>query len=253
MKRVLVFGGTAEGRALCEILPAWPLDLTVCVATDYGRQLLDGVSERVAVRTGRMDSEAMEALMRAGFDCVLDATHPYATAVSANIQAAAARAGIPCLRLHRSASKASGTVQFASLEQAVEFLQETEGNILSTTGVKELDAYQALRDYAARVYVRVLPSMVSLERCVALGFPGSRILAMQGPFSQAFNEALIRQWDIRWLVTKDGGDPGGFAAKIEAARHCGIDSLVIGRPPEPEGAALEETLAALRGILTGGA
>jgi len=249
MKRVLVFGGTTEGRALCEILPSWPLEVVACVATDYGRQLLEGLSGRIAVHTGRMGPEAMEDLMRVGFACVLDATHPYATEVSANIQAAARRAGTPCLRLRRPQSQPLGTVRVATLGQAVEFLQETEGNILSTTGVKELDAYRALGDYAARVYARVLPSAASLERCAALGFPGSHIVAMQGPFSQALNEALIRQWDIRWLVTKDGGDPGGFAAKIDAASCCGIGSLVIGRPPEPEGHALEGLLEALRRIL----
>lgn len=188
----------------------------------------------------------MEALMREGYDWVVDATHPYATAATQAIRAAAAGAGLPYYRLGRPAS-GPATAQYAqSVQQAAAMLAQTQGNILATTGVKELDAYTAIDGYAARVYARVLPTMASIARCEALGFAASHVIAMQGPFSQALNEALMRQLDIRWLVTKDGGDFGGFMAKVDAAARCGAGCIVIGRPPEDGGVPLADILGLLK-------
>ena len=55
---------------------------------------------------------------------------------------------------------------------------------------------------------------------------------MQGPFSREMNTATIRQYDIRWLVTKDGGAAGGFPEKAAAARETGAGLLVLRRPEE---------------------
>ena len=55
---------------------------------------------------------------------------------------------------------------------------------------------------------------------------------MQGPFSYALNRALLEQFHIRFLVTKDGGAPGGFAEKADAARDTGTQLILLRRPPE---------------------
>lgn len=242
MKRVLVFGGATEGRLLCERMAGWPVAITVCVATDYGKELLTGLPDSIVVQAGQMDLAAMTALMREGYDWVVDATHPYATLATQTICAAAQCAGLPYYRLKRPESGRQAALYVASVEEAAAALAHTEGSILATTGVKALDAYATLDAFAMRVYARVLPTMESIARCEALGLPRSHIIAMQGPFSQALNEALIRQLGIRWLVTKDGGNFGGFMAKVGAAERCGIGCIIIGRPPESAGFTLEEML-----------
>ena len=78
----------------------------------------------------------------------------------------------------------------------------------------------------------MLPLASSLEACQAAGVPSSHILALQGPFSQELNEALIRQYHIEYLVTKDGGPAGGFAEKAAAAKAAGIGLVLIRRPRE---------------------
>ena len=62
--------------------------------------------------------------------------------------------------------------------------------------------------------------------------PHRNIIAMQGPFSLAMNKALITQFQIRYLVTKDGGAAGGFAEKVQAAADTGAQLVVLRRPPE---------------------
>ena len=99
MNKVLLFGGTGEGRALAEWMGARDIPHTVCVATEYGETLLPAGAE---AHVGRMDSGEMEALMRAGgYSLAVDATHPYAVEVTEHIRAAAEAAGLPVLRLVR--------------------------------------------------------------------------------------------------------------------------------------------------------
>ena len=62
---------------------------------------------------------------------------------------------------------------------------------------------------------------------------------MQGPFSFALNQAMMEQFHIRWLVTKDGGAAGGFDAA--AAFAAGAQLVVIRRPPE-QGETASEVL-----------
>ena len=233
MKKALVFGGTSDSRSLLKALESLPCTVTVCVASDYGRTLLAENSPDFTVLSGRMDAGQIEALIvNEGFFCVIDATHPYAAEVTKNIKAAAAKTGIKYFRLMREHSELDGVTVVSSAGEAAEHLKQTCGNVLLTTGSKELPAYTEIPDYDARLYPRILPCVDSVEACVKLGFQPGHIIAVQGPFSAELNIALMRQFDIKTLVTKDGGKPGGFPEKLEAAHSLGIQVIVIGRPAD---------------------
>ena len=246
MKKLLIFSGTTEGRALTEALRALPYDLTVCVATGYGESLQAAAQPDVHIHTGRMDETAMERFLRQGdYFLVIDATHPYAADVTANIRRACQAGGVRYLRLVRESGDESGCITVPDSRRAADFLCAHEGNVMLTTGSKELDVYTSIPDFPVRLYPRILPGLESLSRCLALGYAQRNIIAMQGPFSRELNEALIDQFDIRILVTKDGGRAGGFSEKIEAARsrHCRI--VVIARPDD-DGISYAEVLRILR-------
>ena len=225
----VLFSGTTEGRRLSRALAALGGAVTVCVATDYGREE-QGESAGIAVLSGRMDREEMARTL-AGADLCVDATHPYAVRASQTVRAACERESVPLLRLLREDSPVpEGAKGFASASEAAGWLKTTQGNILLATGAKELGTFAPLG--GERLYPRVLPLASSLEACAAAGVPSSHILALQGPFSQELNEALIRQYHIRWLVTKDGGRTGGFEEKAEAAEAAGAALVLIRRPRE---------------------
>ena len=247
MKRLLLFGGTTEGRQLAqELAGLW--DVTVCVATEYGRELLPAPGPGLHVQAGRLTEGQMEALLaREGFDQVVDATHPYASAVTQNIRRACGQTGTPYPRLLRAMSPPpEGCLYVPDAQGAARALDELPGNGLLTTGSKELEVFTQVRDFASRLYPRMLPMGQAVEKAAALGFPRGHIIAMQGPFSTQLNVALIRQFAIETLVTKDGGGPGGFWEKWQAARQTGIRLLVIGRPEEQGGACYEEVLRRLK-------
>ena len=137
-------------------------------------------------------------------------------------------------------------------EQAAHLLEEIEGNILLTTGSKELPAYRQVKGFAERFYPRVLPLANVVESCLALGIPAAHLIAMQGPFSQEMNLAMIRQWNISCLVTKESGKTGGVDQKLAAAKQAGISVLLIRRPSEQVAGwslqALKQELAQRFGI-----
>lgn len=239
--RILLFGGTSEGAELARRLPRPGLTLTVSVATDYGAELLEGLP--VQVLRGRLDEDGMAALMR-DYNAVIDATHPYAVEVSENVRAAAERVGIPCRRLLRGDDNGAGDwTEVPDAETAAKVLQTLTGNVLLTTGSKDLAAYTALPDYRERLWVRILPSEESLRHALALGYPARHLIAMHGPFSEELNAALLRQFDIKVMVTKRSGRAGGFAEKVRAARGTGTALVVLSRPTEERGETMEAILA----------
>ena len=120
------------------------------------------------------------------------------------------------------------------------------GNVLLATGAKELPAFAALDP--ARLYPRVLPTLAGITACEAAGIPHRNIIAMQGPFTLELNLALMQQFHIRYLVTKDGGSAGGFAEKAQAAAQSGA-TLVVLRRPEECGETAEEILQRCRELL----
>ena len=246
MYKLCVFAGTTEGRRLVELLADAPVEVTACVATEYGEALLTP-RERLTVSHRRLTEEEMEALLaQERFDLVVDATHPYAAEVTENIARACRGVGVEYLRLLREADALpEGAVYFPDTEAAVNWLAETEGNILLTTGSKELAKYAALPGFARRVCARVLPMEASLSACRAAGLGPDRIIAMQGPFSREMNAALLEAVSAKYLVTKDTGGTGGFGEKAAAARDAGAVLVVVGRPAQREGLGFEETASLL--------
>ena len=243
--KAVIFSGTTEGRALSRAVAALGADVTVCVATDLGAEE-QGHAPGITVRAGRLDAGEMTSLLQGAALCV-DATHPYATEVTRNIRAAATAAGVVYHRLLRPASALpAGSVVLETAAQAAAYLAAKPGNVLLATGAKELPAFAALDP--ARLYPRVLPTLAGITACEAAGIPHRNIIAMQGPFTLELNVALLRQFAIAAMVTKDGGAAGGFAEKAEAAARCGVQLIVL-RRPEEQGENAETILQRCRELL----
>lgn len=283
MEKAFIFGGTTEGRLLYTYCAKRGIPAVVCVATGYGERLLRREAENASVdiHEGRLTLPQMKELMKTEKPrLVLDATHPYAAVVTENIRAACNALQISYRRVVRadagdvpeaaeSGKKESGartkpdeesdgsagdsTFLFDSIEEAVRFLEGQEGNIFVTTGSKELWKYQELTAFRDRVYVRILPQPEMVAACIALGIEGRHLCAMQGPFSEEMNYAYITEFNIRFMVTKQSGEAGGFYEKQEAARRAGIPLVMIRRKEtgsgmqEKDGISVEEAMRLLEG------
>ena len=141
-EKVLIYAGTTEGRLLAQELSRAHIACDVHVATEYGQMVMPELAG-VKVCVGRLDVEEMRALLKKNgqnnYAAVVDATHPFATEVSANIRESTKGSGIPYLRLQRrmydgicsipeneGMKERAGTVHvFADYESCVQALTDT--------------------------------------------------------------------------------------------------------------------------------
>ncbi len=231
---ILLLGGTSESGMIAAALAAAGVRVLVSTATKLASSARE--SALVALRTGLLDEAGVQALVvEAGVRAVVDATHPYASAITQNAQRAAARAGVPYLRYLRPAAVAaqSGIIAVDDHEQAARRAFLPGRPVLLTIGTRNLAPY--LREAgrtAVPVVARVLPVPESLLACAKAGLPREHVIPGQGPFSVEQNVAVIRLHRIGVLVTKDGGVAGGVPEKLEAARREGCAVVVVARPVE---------------------
>ena len=247
MYKLCVFAGTTEGRRLVELMREQDVRITACVATEYGGELIEP-ADGLRVLTGRMEAAEMEELFeRERFDLVIDATHPYAAAVTENIIRACESTKTEYIRLERGeTSVPDGAVSVPDIAAAIEYLNATAGNVLLTTGSKELSEFSRLNGFEERVFARVLPVESSIAACGEAGLKPSHILAMQGPFSADMNVAMIRSVNAAYVVTKETCRAGGFDEKALAAKKTGATLVTIGRPAsEVRGISFRDTLDVL--------
>lgn len=275
--KVVIFGGTTEGRQLAEYLvqlnkkeKGQTIEVHVCVASEYGAQVLPDV-DALKVHVGRLEQEDMQEFLQAvRADICVDATHPYAVIVTQNIYQACKAVEVPYVRVRREMQEESGntdpgmqgepgntdsvmqmrgthvgdtdgkrytndtsdSIYVEDTQAAVDYLKGVTGNILITTGSKELHLYTQIPDYESRCTARVLPTRSVVEACTELGFTGKHLICMQGPFDLEMNLATLRYANADYMVTKASGKNGGYDEKCEAALAAGVHLVVIGRPKE---------------------
>jgi len=240
--KVLVFAGTTEGGAIADLLGRSGIKVHVCVATEYGRTTVRE-EDNIEISSHPLAHDEMRTLMRE-YPVVVDATHPYAVTITGHIKEACADTGAEYIRISRPASDTScGNITAVnSIDEAIEYLKGTEGNILAVTGSKDLEKYTKIPNYKERVFARVLSLANVAEHCAELGFEGKNLFAMQGPFCEELDYGMLIQTNARFMVTKDSGTPGGFDEKVRAARRTGTEIVLVGRPADSPGMTYEETV-----------
>jgi precorrin-6Y C5,15-methyltransferase (decarboxylating) len=246
------------------------IQVHVCVASEYGAQVLPE-DDALKVHVGRLEQADMQEFLQAvQADICVDATHPYAVLVTQNIYQACKVVGVPYVRVRRDmqeeqenadpamqeepvnadpdmqmsgthigdadgkryTDETSDSIYVGDIQAAVDYLKGVTGNILITTGSKELHLYTQIPDYGSRCTARVLPTRSVVEACTELGFTGKHLICMQGPFDLEMNLATLRYADADFIVTKASGKNGGYDEKCEAALAAGVQLVVIGRPKE---------------------
>jgi precorrin-3B C17-methyltransferase len=256
---VWLFSGTGDGNALARALVDRQGPIVVSTASEYGGEIAREDCPGVTVWAGRQGVEARRrALLGTRARAIVDATHPFAQQMSEQLIGLSKELSIPYLRYERpsafdtrSAPGAPDTVDSRdaldplgalniagalgslcdSVADAAERAIGTGQRIFLATGSKDLATFLNAPGAGQREwFVRITPEPALVRRAIDLGIPRDHILAMQGPFSEAFNTALWRDQRIDCVVTKDSGEAGGFSAKARAAAALKIPLLVIRRP-----------------------
>jgi len=234
--KVLVLGGTTEGRLLATALAGLP-SFTV-VSSLAGRVRAPLVLPGL-VRVGGFGGVPglVDFLRSSGISTVVDATHPFASSISAHAVSACSLAGVPLLVLRRPAWTPAAEDRWIPVESlaAAAAALASFARVFLTTGRQGLGSFASCSSW---FLVRTVDPPA-----------GSRparmeLLLDRGPFTLPGELALLRRWAIDVVVTKNSG---GFAPKLEAARSLGLPVIMVDRPPvagfAPVVSTVDEALA----------
>ncbi len=238
--RILILGGTAEARELAASLHAEGVAVTSSLAGRVSRPRLPAGAVRVGGFGGPRALAAWIAEHRV--TAVVDATHPFAERISASAAQACPHAGVPLRRLERPGwTERDGDRwhRVADLDAAAAAIPSLGRRVLLTTGRQGLPAFAGVE--SAGFLIRCVdPPDPPLPPC-------HELLLDRGPYTVDGELALIDQYEVDLVVTKDSGG-GHTAAKLEAARLRELPVIVVRRPSRPPRAvpvvvAVDEALA----------
>jgi precorrin-6A/cobalt-precorrin-6A reductase len=239
--RTLILGGTTEASALARLLAG---DARFLPTLSFAGRTLAPLPPPIPHRLGGFGGAIglADYLRAERMAALIDATHPFATRISANAEAAVRDTGVPRLVLRRpgwTAIPGDNWRRVGTVADAAEALGAVPRRIFLTIGRQDL-----LPFLAAPQHFYLLRSVDPPDP--ALVPPKATVIAARGPFTEAAEQALMTKYAIELLVTKNSG---GDDAKLRAARALRLPVTMVDRPPMPAGETVADAPAALAWLL----
>lgn len=179
-------------------------------------------------------------LRASGIDLVVDATHPFASTISAHAAAAADAVSVPRVVLRRPAWRSRTGDDWrcvASLDDAAKAI-DTGARVFLALG------RQHIGDFATRRDVHFVVRMVDQPE-MPLPFESFDLILGRPSLGASEEAAMLRTFGITCIVCRNSGGEGA-AAKLVAARNLHIPVVMIRRPPPPSG----RTFASVDGLMS---
>lgn len=224
--RLLILGGTADGRKLAAHLHVLGITVIYSVAG--------------LVRMPRLDCQIMSGgftrfgglaafIQRNSISAILDVTHPYAAIMSTKAVDAAAQCMIPCWRFHRPAWRQNKGDRWQLFDTWAPLATALSGHrsVFLTCGQIN---QQQVNDLAANTQQKiVLRTAVQPKHHLP---PNMEWIKAIGPFTLEGEREVMHKYHIDVVVSKNsGGD--STVAKLCVARELNIPVFMLTRPKLP--------------------
>lgn len=222
--KVLTLGGTSESRLLAARLSQ---DSRFAVVTSLAGRVSDPVLPEGDSRVGGFGGVGglTSWIRENAVEVVVDATHPFAAAISANAAIATASVGVPLLRLLRpewTAGTGDEWLDASSPAEAARIVESTSERAFLTIGRLEVGAFAG----NSRTWFLIR----SIDAPVGELPRRHQLVLARGPFDVEGEIATMREHRIDVVVSKNSG--GAMTeAKLVAARRLGVPVVMIARPP----------------------
>ena len=233
---LLLLAGTGEARVIAGRLAEAAVSAVASLAGAVRKPRALDLPMRVGGFGGDAGFEAY--LGEAGIGAVLDATHPFATRISARTARICAEEGVPyCQYLRPAWEMEEGWVPLKSEAELAGHVAPGECVFLAT-GRQTAGRFGGLAGAGRRVICRVVE-----EPEEAFPFAGGEFLVARPPFRLEDEVALFERLGVDWLVAKNAGGAEG-RAKLEAAERLGIRVAMIERAAPMEGVRIVDSVEA---------
>lgn len=233
---LLILGGTGEARELAAALHAGGVPVVSALAGRVPAPRLPPGETRIGGFGGPDGLAAW--LEERGVAGVVDATHPFAEQISASAAIAAARTGVPLLRLDRppwTERPGDRWIRVPSAARAAARIPALGRRVLLALGSRRVDPFAAVTGawFLIRGISEPAPPLPALHE----------VLLDRGPFTRDGELELLERHRIDLVVTRDSGGTQ-TSAKLDAARERGTPVLMIERPPPPDVPAVDSVARA---------
>jgi precorrin-6A/cobalt-precorrin-6A reductase len=238
---LLILGGTAEAAALAR-RAAWRFGDWLEITTSLAGRTAHPAPLPGRVRIGGFGGPTGLAahLRRHAVDRLIDATHPFAARISTAARLACSETNVPRLQLLRPPWRRHPSdhwIEVDSMAAAAAVVARIGRRAWLTVGASEIAAF------GTATGVHFLVRLVDPPRR-PLPLPHYDVILGRGPFTLAEERRRLAQHAIDVLVCKASGG-AATEAKLVAARELGVPVVMVKRPPEEPGDAVETVEAAL--------
>ena len=225
-----VIGGTSESVIIAQAIAENNFPCVVTVTTADAVKLYPVLSN-LQIRVGQLkEFQIHELIQQEKIIAIIDASHPYAIAISETVIKIAQSLQIPYLRYERAALSLNKNItELENFETLLAGNYLTNQRVLLTVGYKILPRFKIWQSQAV-LFARILPSLESLKVALESGFTSDRLIAIRPPISMDLEKALWQQWNISLVVSKASGQAGGEDIKQKIAELLGIPLMIIARP-----------------------
>lgn len=235
--RYMVMSGTSDATKVIKFLHEdednYILATTV---TDYGAEIAENAGATEVISKALKEEDFIDVIKEKNIDILIDATHPFASVATETAIKSSQKAGIRYIRYERASTilpESDLIIKVATFEEAAEkakdYLADDEDKIMHLAGVMRLASTTDVID-AQKVVTRVLPNNFSITKTQETGVPAENIIAMQGTYSKELNMALMKEYNVKAVITKESGESGGAETKINAAIELDIPVILVTRP-----------------------
>ena len=253
--RIWLLAGTGDGPPLAAAMIRHGWRVTVSVVTAAASRAYAGL-DLDQIRIGALqgpDAIRTELQNEPGFHWVVDATHPFASQISADLKQACADCDQPLLRFERPL-EFGGTVRLLNGLAGLGRCSLDDQRVFLAIGGRHLPrAHAAAHAAGAEVFARCLPSADGLRQALAAGLPHNHLAVLrplQGDIPGAIERALCRRWRIDSVVCRQSG---GVTERLwrDLSGELDLTLLMLRRPAPPAGVVIVNSEEALLRCLAG--
>ena len=228
--QIWIIGGTSESVMVAQAIAEKNFSCIVTVTTADAVKLYPALPN-LQVRVGQLkEFQIHDFIQQEKIIAIVDASHPYAIAISETVIKIAQSLQIPYLRYERVELVPSQNITvLEDFETLLTGNYLTNQRVLLTVGYKILPRFKQWQSQAV-LFTRILPSMESLKVALESGFTSDRLIAIRPPISIDLEKALWQQWNISLVISKASGQAGGEEIKQKVAELLKIPLIIIARP-----------------------